>query len=274
MTPVQTVSQVFDAIQQAKAGAPDFCTNFFPVQRKVQDWISHGELFAELRHDAIFFYRRDRDFWHLYYCASSKTALHREIPTVAELRTEPIVLDLVGKEGDASAAIGDWESAGFRRYSRLFRMSRTSTDANGDKTESTTKIEFAVVPDAKAVLELLERAFDRFGEQLPVRYEIESAIQAQQVLVARHQGDIAGLLFFETQGFSSTLRFWAVATEHRALKVGSALMRHYFATQNAVKRFVLWVAADNVNAVQKYGHYGYKPDGLVDYVLANQLVRS
>ena len=65
-----------------------------------------------------------------------------------------------------------------------------------------------------------------------------------------------------------------MATEHRALKVGSALMRHYFATQNAVKRFVLWVAADNVNAVQKYGHYGYKPDGLVDYVLANQLVRS
>ena len=135
-------------------------------------------------------------------------------------------------------------------------------------------IEFAVVPDAKAVLELLERAFDRFGEQLPAQYEIESAIQAQQVLVARRQGDIAGLLFFETQGFSSTLRFWAVATEHRALKVGSALMRHYFATQNAVKRFVLWVAADNVNAVQKYGHYGYKPDGLVDYVLVNQLVRS
>ena len=85
---------------------------------------------------------------------------------------------------------------------------------------------------------------------------------------------IAGLLFFETQGFTSTLRFWAVATEYRDLKFGSALMREYFTTQNAVKRFVLWVAADNLNAVQKYGHYGYKPDGLVDYVLANQMVRS
>jgi hypothetical protein len=105
-------------------------------------------------------------------------------------------------------------------------------------------------------------------------HEIEFAIQARQVLLARHHNEIAGLLFFETQGFSSTLRFWAVAAEYRALKLGSALMRQYFATQSAVKRFVLWVAADNLNAVQKYGHYGYKPDGLVDYVLANQLVRS
>ena len=29
MSPVTTVGQVFEAIQQAKAGAPDFCTNFF-----------------------------------------------------------------------------------------------------------------------------------------------------------------------------------------------------------------------------------------------------
>ena len=44
MKPVATVSEVFDAIQRAKAGAPDFCTNFFPVQKKVQDWIDHDEL--------------------------------------------------------------------------------------------------------------------------------------------------------------------------------------------------------------------------------------
>ena len=121
---------------------------------------------------------------------------------------------------------------------------------------------------------LLESAFDRFGEQLPLLYEIQAAVCARQVLVARHEGKIAGLLFFETQGFSSTLRFWAVAEEYRALKFGSALMRQYLTTQGAVKRFVLWVAADNVDAVQKYSHYGYKPDGLVDYVLANQMVRS
>jgi hypothetical protein len=274
MTAVATVTQVFDAIQQAKAGAPDFCTNFFPVQKRVQDWIEHGELRGAFRSDAVFFFRRDRDFWHLYYCAASKTALEREIPTVPEIKTERVVLDLVGNEAAVSVPVGVWKSVGFNQHTRLFRMARVAQPGTAPGGEPNGAIEFADAADAPGVMSLLEGAFDRFGEQLPLLYEIQAAIDARQVLIARHEGKIAGLLFFETQGFSSTLRFWAVAAEHRALRFGSALMRQYFATQSAVKRFVLWVAADNLNAVQKYGHYGYKPDGLVDYVLANRMVRS
>lgn len=273
MIPVQTVSQVFDAIQQAKAGSPDFCTNFFPVQKRIQDWIDHGELCGEFQRDAVFFFRRDRDFWHLYYCASSRTALYRELAILPELKTERVVLDVLGKDSEVVSVLGPWETAGFRRYTRLFRMARVAQPGT-EPGEANGKIAFAGPDDAAGILALLERAFDRFGEQLPLAYEIETAVAARQVLVARHDNQIAGLLFFETQGFTSTLRFWAVAPEHRDLKFGSALMREYFATQSAVKRFVLWVAADNLNAVQKYGHYGYKPDGLVDYVLANQMVRS
>jgi ribosomal protein S18 acetylase RimI-like enzyme len=270
MTPVATVTQVFDAIQHAKAGAPDFCTNFFPVQKKVQDWTERGELWGAFRRDAVFFFRRDRDFWHLYYCAASKTALEREIPTVPEITKERVVLDLVGNEAAVGVPVGVWRAAGFNQYTRLFRMARAASPA----AEQGGEVEFANISDAREIVGLLEGAFDRFGEQLPLLYEIEAALCARQVLVARYEGKLAGLLFFETQGFSSTLRFWAVASEYRTLKFGSALMRQYFATQSAVKRFVLWVAADNVDAVQKYGHYGYKPDGLVDYVLANQMVRS
>jgi len=274
MTLVATVSEVFDAIQHAKAGAPDFCTNFFPVQKKVQDWIDHDELRGAFRSDAVFFFRRDRDFWHLYYCAASKTALERGIPTVPEIGKERVVLDLVGNEVAVSVPVGVWKAAGFDQHTRLFRMARVAhAGAEPDKSEN-GKIEFANIADARDVVDLLESAFDRFGEQLPLLYEIQAAIETRQVLIARHEGKIAGLLFFETQGMSSTLRFWAVAQQYRELKFGSALMRQYFTTQGAVKRFVLWVAADNVNAVQKYSHYGYKPDGLVDYVLANRMIRS
>ena len=47
MIPVRTVDEVFTAIQQVKAAAPAFCTNFFPVQKKLQGWIEHGELKCE-----------------------------------------------------------------------------------------------------------------------------------------------------------------------------------------------------------------------------------
>jgi len=133
---------------------------------------------------------------------------------------------------------------------------------------------FAEPADAPAILKLLEGGFDRYGEQLPTPYEIEVAIESRQILVAKLDDAVAGLLFFETQGFTSTLRFWTVTEQFREMRFGSALMRQYFATQNVVRRFILWVAADNENAVQKYRHYGYAPDGLVDHVLANALIPS
>lgn len=276
MTPIRTVNEVFDAIQQAKAGALEFGTNFFPVQRKLQDWIDHEELHGEFRDCASFFFRQDRDFRHLYFCSSSASALQREIATLPALQAERVVLDLVGKEPGLSEQIAVWEAAGFRRYTRLFRMARAGTPGTEapPATAAEAHVAFAEPADAPAILKLLEAAFDRYGEQLPTPYEIESAIENRQILVAKLDDAVAGLLFFETQGFTSTLRFWTVNEQFREMRFGSALMRQYFATQNTVRRFILWVAADNENAVQKYRHYGYAPDGLVDHVLANELIPS
>jgi ribosomal protein S18 acetylase RimI-like enzyme len=103
-------------------------------------------------------------------------------------------------------------------------------------------------------------------------YEIESAIENRQVLAARREGVLAGLLFFETQGLASTVRFWTVAEKFRDCRVGSALIQHYFQTHGAVRRFTLWVNSNNENAISKYRHYGYAPDGLVDQVLANEMI--
>src|SRR5882757_2875648 len=98
MSPVSTVDQVFDAIQKVKADASAFCTNFFPVQRKLQGWIEHGELLGEFRPGTAFFFRKDRDFWRFYFCAPSVAALKREISTLSSLKTERMVVDLVGSE--------------------------------------------------------------------------------------------------------------------------------------------------------------------------------
>lgn len=271
MIPAQTVAHVFDAIQAAKTGAADFTTNFFPVEKRLQDWIARGELSLEQTNGAAFFFRKDRDFQHLYYCASAPGALREGLNALSALKSEKVVLDIVGKEAGLVEFLTKWEQSGFRRYTKLFRMARVATSVVAGADEG---IEFGQAGDAKQILSLLEKQFDCYGEQIPLLYELEAAIAQQQILVARRDGEVAGLLFFETQGVSSTLRFWTVGEKFRALKLGSALMRRYFTTQNVVKRFVLWVAADNANAIQKYEHYGYKPDGLVDYVLVNQLIRS
>ena len=273
MSPVKTVAEALAAVQQAKAGAPAFCTNFFPVQPKMQAWIDHGELYVEHRDGAAFFFRKDRDFWHFYFCAPSVTALDRQLATDPAIKRERLAVDLIGNEITLAELLEIFESKGFRRYSRLFRLARVGQTAPGTTALDPGQVVIADQEDAPAIGDLLEASFDRFADQLPMSYELEAAIEARHVLAIKHERTIGAALFFETQGLTSTVRYWVVAQPFRSQSFGSRLIRHYFAAQNGVRRFILWVTANNDNAVQKYQHYGYRPDGLVDHVLVNEMIR-
>jgi hypothetical protein len=273
MTPITKAIEVFDAIQAVKSDAPAFCTNFYATERKVQSWIEHGELTGDVRDGAALFFRKDRDFWHFYFCASNPGALQQQLDSLSGMGTERMVVDLVGSETAVSELLSILEKAGFRRYSRLQRMARSHSAglpaaANGDAT-----VEYAHSGDRQAIADLLDSSFDRYADQLPVMHEIHAAIENRQMLVIKCEDAVAAVLFFETQGLTSTIRYWAVAERFRARRFGAALMRCYLQAHVAVRRFVLWVVSTNQNAVQKYQHYGYAADGLIDHVLANQFVR-
>src|SRR6476659_4640614 len=93
---IRDTSEVLRAVQKVKAGASAFCTNFFPVGRKLQDWIEHAELHGEVVDGAVLFLRKDRDFWHLYFSAANEEVLHRAIDALPIMQTERLVVDLVG----------------------------------------------------------------------------------------------------------------------------------------------------------------------------------
>jgi len=274
MQRVDTVDQVFTAIQRVKSNAPAFCTNFFPWERKLRGWIDHAELFGEFRDEVAFFMRKDRDFWHLYFCAAGGETLKRGIALLTDLKKEPVVVDLIGNESASNELAVLIESGEFRPYRRFHRMARTGLAHVQPSGANGSPVVYADRADAPTILNLLCHSFDRYAEQLPMLYEIETAIDNRQVLVAKHEGTLAGLLFFETQGFTSMLRYWLVSERFRAFRFGSALMYGYFTTQKTVRRFVLWVLTGNENAIQKYQHYGYVADGLVNLVLANQIIRA
>jgi len=272
MSPVKSVEGFFDAIQQAKAGAADFRTNLFPSLPKLHAWIDHGELSGEFRDGVALFFRNDRDFRHFYFCAASLPALRQALADVPGLKTERVVADLVGNETALGELLAELESAGFRRYAKLQRLARPALDDEEKKDTGNLPAVFAEKTESRAILELIESAFDRFSGQLPTLHEIETAAEERRIFAVRRDGIPAGALFFETQGVASAVRFWAVAEKCRAAGVGSALMRHYLRSQTGIRRFTLWVEAGNHDAIRKYKHYGYAPDGLTDCVLANGLV--
>jgi len=273
MIPVHDTREVFDAVQKAKAGASAFATNFFPVERKLQGWITHAEMLVERHNDAVLFLRKDRDFWHLYFSAANPEALQWAIGSSAMVKRERIVTDLVGNEPGIKGLITVLEAVGFHPYHRLFRMARLAHSSPTDVSLDGTTVLFAEKSDSGAIFDLIFRSLDRYAEQLPALHEIEAAAANRQILMVKCDGELAGLLFFETQGLTSTVRYWLVAERFRARRFGAVLMRRYFAIHLTVRRFILWVMTGNEDAIKKYRHYGFSPDGLVDHVLTNGMIR-
>src|SRR5712675_1473221 len=127
MSPVRTATEVLEAIQKVKAGGSAFCTNFFPVQSKLENWVTHNELMAETRDGVTFFLRKDRDFSHLYFCAANPSAFGRELAQLSSSTTERLATDLVGPEASLTELLTLAQQCGFRRYSRLVRLARVAS---------------------------------------------------------------------------------------------------------------------------------------------------
>ena len=155
MVPIKTVGQILDAIQTVKAGAPAFCTNFFPVQRKLQGWIDHGELLGELRDGVAWFLRQERGFGHLYFCAANLAVLQQELAALPCLKTERVVVDVVGREAALGGFVALLESGGFRCYARLCRMARASQPGEQRPFAADPRVVFAERADCPAIFELL-----------------------------------------------------------------------------------------------------------------------
>jgi ribosomal protein S18 acetylase RimI-like enzyme len=272
MSLVRSLQEVSEGVHNAKSGASDFRSNFFPSQPKLLTWIEHRELLSVACHRVTFFLRKNRDLLQLFFCAADLEALRKQTAQLPELREERVVTDLVGTEPMLVELAAIFGELGFRPYAKLHRLFRghfLPADSKGHDP----RVVHAEPADAVVILRILEESFNHYAEQLPTLYELESAILNRQITVFKSEGNVAGLLFSETQGVASTLRFWAVDQKFRALRVGSALMLNYLgANAQAVKRFTLWVNAENKNAIQKYQHYGYAADGYVDQVLANERV--
>lgn len=271
MVRIETPKTVYEAASQVKADARAFGSNFYPSPPKLEEWIRRGRLWMEHAGETLFIFRRECDFWRLFYCAASPEALERDASALCELRREKIVSDIIGGEPPWLAALGN---AGLRRYKTLLRMARPARQEEAPGDPWLEQVALARESDAAEALGLIEAAFDRYAKQIPPREEIEAAIRGRSMLILRLGSEIAGLLYFENHGVASTLRFWTVARRFRDRHLGAALMRRYLASQQDARRFVLWVDEGNDDAIQKYRRFHYESDGLADDILANDLIST
>lgn len=259
--------QIVEVIRQVKKGSRGFVTNFFAGHKQIDPWVRRSELSLVQTGRCVWIRRRDRDFAHLYYFAADSQALEESLAGVDGVAGGmQLAIDLVGRQGDVDVLAEAFRRHGFADQAVLVRMSLV-VDASSSNEVMAVDAVAAVPADAPAIVALLERWFDRYSKQIPLVEEVQEAISAGSILLVRRGEKIAGLLFFEAAGATATLRYWCVDEPFRDEGIGASLIRSMFHLCRSCKSIVLWVCAENENAIRRYKHYGFRETDTVDRIL-------
>lgn len=133
--------------------------------------------------------------------------------------------------------------------------------------EAIHKAETADMDDLNDIYQLLYGTFDIMTDHLVSKAELRTLIEVCQVLKIAIDGELAGVLLFETFGKKSYLRSICVSDKFVGKKIGLSLLYTYILKNlETTKLFYLWVESTNKRAIQLYEKLGYKDDGMQEYI--------
>jgi GNAT superfamily N-acetyltransferase len=268
MISIDKREDVSKIIASIKHGSKDYITNFYPNDEKINFWINGNFLFSKNFGNTVFFFRKDRNFYHLYFCSKDSTTLKISLKDLFSQSTDIIVVDLVGSESNLPALVNMFEKIGFNKYVLYHRLVKFIQEDEVLPPVSKDVV-FPNFKESKEISEMLENAFDKYAEQIPTADEIEIAIRNKEVTIVREDGIIAGLLIRNVANYSSLWRFFLVSEKHRAQGVGSKLLSYYF-NECKGKKIISWVLDPNINSIKIHKHYAFRFDTLKDQIMVNK----
>lgn len=255
-------------LRAIRVGSSSYTTNYFSDIKQTEEWVAKGILFQLEYPGCLLLLRRDRDFFHLYHGAASPQMLAEALlASRAALATETLISDIVGQRATLEPQMSAYAAAGFTLHETLIRLMRLQEGGRAYNGIIDPQAERGNRADAPSIQAFLECLLDRYSEQIPESDELVSLAEAGNILLVRRGAEIGGVLIFEWRGKTATLRYWWVHSRYREQGIGAQLIRSMFYLCRGATRIMLWVIEGNQNAIDKYEHYGFKREGLVDRVM-------
>jgi ribosomal protein S18 acetylase RimI-like enzyme len=271
MKSISSVHIVLNLIKKVKLNKKGFLTNLFLDIPKMKIWIDLKLIEYEEINETIFIFRKNQDFYNLFFISTNINALSEGIDLLKKkLLNDIYVVDIIGHLNDVSELKTFFLGKGYYQYTSLVRMSKLGYSYYPDDGIF-QYLSYADKLKALTVYHLLLKYFDPYAEQLPFPEEvIEWANNNRVIIYCDEYQSILGFLIFELLGQTSYLRYWFVDPDHRGKKIGSTLLRKYFADSFETKRQIFWVIESNENAILRYEHYGYRKEELFDNIMINK----
>ncbi|GBU26646.1 hypothetical protein R84B8_00156 [Treponema sp. R8-4-B8] len=259
-------ANIINAIDTIKSYKEGYITNFFLGEDRCNLLIKNKLLNIVCYEKCFFILHEDHDFFHLYFiCSNEKTLADSLKELISNCTEHTFVTDIIGTEINIKKTADIFLQIGFNKYTTLYRMSRIKN--LNEPQIADTKTENATLNHTEQILNIFEKYFDKYSEQLPLLEEITQFINNNNVFVITEQQKVLAFVIFEIKGMTSYLRYWFVLPEYRDKKFGSVLLRRFFNESRNTKRQIFWVLASNENAIVRYKHYGFEAETMLDQVM-------
>jgi ribosomal protein S18 acetylase RimI-like enzyme len=268
MDKLLSYDQVLERIHFIKARSTGFSTNFFLDRKRVELYINHNLLEWSIIGETLFIIKNQASFYSVYFCSVDLFHLKTDISGLrAKLSDKPIVLEIIGKQEFVEALSQLLNTQGYNHYASLIRMVNVSGVTTG---ESNVKIVYPQIDQIDEILTLLNKYFDLYSEQIPLREELEAAFNSKKVRIHEDNNKIVGFLIFDITGVTAHLKYWFTHPDYRDKKIGSQLFRDFIHETINSKRRLFWVMENNENAIKRYIHYGFVKENMYDKILINK----
>ena len=254
-----------DKISKIRQNSSQFITNYYPNEAKDRFLINNGRLELIEDNDVCIIVKKYNGFKHISFATSNLTSAINSIEQFLKKDNSILVTDIIGLEEQTLEIQKEFENCDFELRLSLQRMLKIGVDENNRKDNENVVI--ASEKDLEDILDILQSNFDIYAEQIPEREELQDFINKKLIYLYKIEDEIAGLMIFELFPSSFYLRYWYTSTKYRNRGIASSLYKKAMFISGNIKRQMLWVVQDNKNAIERYEHYGFKKDKLIDKVM-------
>jgi ribosomal protein S18 acetylase RimI-like enzyme len=235
-------------------------SNFFFTKKRILELIKKKKLFKIIDKFNLILLKKNKNYYNLYFFCNNYLKLS---VSLKNLKIKNYVCDLIVFNKNYKNLYKSFLNNKFKPYRNLIRLVRVKKIY---KEYLNTDVHYANNKDSKNIFLILKKNFDMYSDQIPALKDIQNSIKNHEIIIIKKRKILIALLIFENIKNLLKINYWFVKKEYQNMGFGSKLMKFFLTKYSKTKRVVLWVDKNNLKAINKYHHFEFKKDKIIDQI--------